>query len=366
MKITFVLPYAGLGGGVRVVACLGEHLRRRGHTVTVVSLPMRQPSLRERLRGLMRGRIIGRWRHHRPEEGFFATTGITHHVINRYRPVVDRDVPEADWVVGTWFETAYWVAKLSPAKGRKAMFIQQYDANIDPAQRERVDAMWRMPIPKIVCSQWLSDLGQTRFGTGPLPVVPNGIDTELFDALPRGRGHPPTLGLMYSPSPVKGLPIYLAVLEELRTTIPDLRIMAYGAGRPNPARIPPNCEFHLRPRQTEMKALYAKCYVLLCCSHSEGFHLPTHEAMACRCPVVSTRVGGPMDMITDGYDGFLAAPGDVAGLAAGVRQVLALGADDWVELSDRAYANARRYSWEKAAEQFEVALGGFAVSTLSP
>ena len=105
-----------------------------------------------------------------------------------------------------------------------------------------------------------------------------------------------------------------------------------------------------------MKTLYAQCDVWLCCSHSEGFHLPTHEAMACRCPVVSTRVGGPMDMITPGYDGFLAAPGDVEGLVAGVRQVLNLSDEDWLALSDRAYANARRYSWERAGEQFEMAL----------
>jgi len=365
MKITFLLGYAGLGGGIRVVACIGEQLRRRGHEVTVVSLPLRQPSFKERLRGLTKGRIIRRWRDHRPEEGFFTGTGITHHVISRYRPIVDRDVPDADWVIGTWFETAYWVEKLSERKGRKAMFIQQYDANIEPDKKDRVDGMWRMATYKIVCAQWLSDLGQERFNTGPLPVVPNGIDTDLFDAPPRKRGHPPTLGLMYSPAPVKGLPVYLAVVGQLRKIFPDLKIMAYGASQPNPARIPPNCEFHHRPRQAEMKALYAKCDVWLCCSHSEGFHLPTHEAMACRCPVVSTRVGGPMDMITHGYDGFLAAPGDVEGLVAGVRRVLALSDPDWVTLSDRAYANARRYSWEKAGGQFEMALSAPVVSTLS-
>ncbi|HEY9598179.1 MAG TPA: glycosyltransferase family 1 protein, partial [Cyanophyceae cyanobacterium] len=39
MKITFVLPFAGLSGGIRVVAIYAERLRKRGHDVLVVSLP---------------------------------------------------------------------------------------------------------------------------------------------------------------------------------------------------------------------------------------------------------------------------------------------------------------------------------------
>jgi glycosyltransferase involved in cell wall biosynthesis len=213
-----------------------------------------------------------------------------------------------------------------------------------------------MPIRKIVCAQWLSDLGRDSFGTGPLPVVPNGIDTGLFDAPPRARGDPPTLGLMYSRSPVKGLSIALEVIRQLRQEIPGLRVLAYGAEHPNPARLPPDCEFHHRPRQDQMRGLYARCDVWLCCSFSEGFHLPPHEAMACRCPVVSTRVGGPMDMIEHGGDGFLAEPGDVDGLVAGALRLLRMPAGDWLAFSERAYLKARGYSWAKAAGQFEAAL----------
>jgi glycosyltransferase involved in cell wall biosynthesis len=277
-------------------------------------------------------------------------------VIDRHRPIVDHDVPDADWVVATWFETAHWAAELSDSKGRKAVFLQQYEANIAPNRAEQVDEVWRMPIRKIACSQWLSDLGQQRFRTGPIPVVPNGIDTALFDAPPRRRGRPPTVGLMYSRSIAKGLPVAIAVLTQLREEIPGLRVVAYGAERPNPARLPPNCEYHFRPRQDQLKDIYAKCDAWLCCSHSEGFHLPPHEAMACRVPVVSTRVGGPMDMIEDGIDGFLVQPGDVDGLVAGVLRLFRCSEAEWSAMSERAYQKARRYSWEKAARQFEAAL----------
>jgi hypothetical protein len=39
MRIIFVLPYAGLQGGIRVIAIYAERLRRRGHTVTIISHP---------------------------------------------------------------------------------------------------------------------------------------------------------------------------------------------------------------------------------------------------------------------------------------------------------------------------------------
>ena len=40
MKITFILPHAGLSGGIRVVAIYADRLKKRGHNVTVVSLPL--------------------------------------------------------------------------------------------------------------------------------------------------------------------------------------------------------------------------------------------------------------------------------------------------------------------------------------
>src|SRR5579863_3234189 len=56
MRITFVLPFAGLSGGVRIVASYAEHLRRRGHEVLVVSTPPNRPGFMDSLRQFKRGR----------------------------------------------------------------------------------------------------------------------------------------------------------------------------------------------------------------------------------------------------------------------------------------------------------------------
>ena len=116
MRITFVLPAANLGGGARVIAMYAEHLRRRGHQILVVSTKKKVPHLLDRIKLFIKG--YGWWPSD-PGPSHFDGLELEHRVINRFRPVTDSDMPDADVVVATWWETAEWVAQLSPAKGAK-------------------------------------------------------------------------------------------------------------------------------------------------------------------------------------------------------------------------------------------------------
>jgi len=89
--------------------------------VFVISVPHRQPSMRQQVQWLLRGR--GWISPPENEPSFFDNLGVEHKIIDRHRPVEDKDVPDADVVAATWWETAEWVAKLSPSKGAKAYFI---------------------------------------------------------------------------------------------------------------------------------------------------------------------------------------------------------------------------------------------------
>jgi glycosyltransferase involved in cell wall biosynthesis len=57
-------------------------------------------------------------------------------------------------------------------------------------------------------------------------------------------------------------------------------------------------------------------------SEMESFGLAALEAMACGVPAVATRVGGVPELITDGEDGFLEAPGDIAAMSQRATQLL--------------------------------------------
>ncbi len=352
MKVTFVLPFAGLQGGIRVIAIYAHRLRKRGHEVTVVSIPFSMP-WRRKVKSLLLGRG---WPKTQSEGSHFDGVGVTHRVLEKDRPLVDSDVPDADVVVATYYPMAYSVLNLSRAKGAKAFFIQNYEME-DGKPNPKLDATWRMPMHKIVITKWLVKIAQEKFADPIVSLVPNSVDLDQFNAPPRGKRSVPTVGLLYATSWMKGCRTSLEALKQVARALPSLRLISFGAEHPGfDLRLPPYAEFHYRPPQEKLRELYAQCDVWLCGSAREGFGLPPLEAMACRCPVVSTRVAGPLDFIEEGVNGHLVHIGDVNGLADRLMDVLNLGQEDWTKMSDAAYGTATRFTWDDATDLFEKAL----------
>jgi|SRR5438874_3036392 len=353
MRVTFVLAYPGMSGGGRVLATYAERLQRRGHRVALVSQPQWQPDLARKLKSLLRGRG---WPKAEPEPSWFDGLGVPHRVLERVRPVTDADVPDADVVIATFWTTAHGVAALSPRKGAKAIFVQGYETS--PGQENpAIDAVWRLPLHKIVISNWLVAWAKERFGDADVHHVPNSVDTAQFYARPRGRQARPTVGMLYSRFHPKGTDVALSALQRVQERVPDLQPLAFGAERVAlDLPLPPWIEFHYRPPQDAIRSIYARCDVWLCGSRREGFHLPPLEAMACRCPVVSTRVGGPMDIVEEGVNGFLVEVEDAAALAERLLRVLAFDEARWTRMSDAALATASGYTWDDATTLLERAL----------
>jgi glycosyltransferase involved in cell wall biosynthesis len=354
MRISFVLPYVGMAGGIRVLAIYAERLHRRGHQVEVVSLPPARRSIRSKLKSLMMGHG---WSLEQPSESsHFDGLDVPHRVLERARPVVNGDLPDADVVLASFWRTGPWVAALSSAKGAKAIFLQGYETS--PGQEDpAIDAVWRLPLRKIVISHWMVELARQRFGDNDVLHVPNSVDLDQFHAPSRGKQPVPTVGLLYATIHLKGVDLSLAALRRVREHYPNLRVIVFGAepvmsGLP----LPDGAEFHYRPPQQHIRDLYAACDVWLCGSRREGFHLPPLEAMACRCPVVSTRVGGPLDTVIVGVNGYLVDVDDAIGLGNRVVEVLSASEAEWRRLSDGALATACRYSWDDATDRFEAAL----------
>ena len=353
MKIAFVLPSITLNGGVRVVAIYADRLKKRGHEVTVIAPPL-NPPLRRKVKSLILGRG---WPRKRFETSYFDGTGVAPKVLERYRPVTESDLGETDVVVATYYDTAHWVNRFSAARGAKAIFIQNYEVE-DGKTNSMLDASWRMPMHKITISKWLVDLARETFGDATVSFVPNSVDLKQFNAAARGKQSVPTVGFVYSQNWLKGCSTSLAAIKWLKAKLPNLRVISFGAEHPSfiKLRLPAYVEFHFRPPQDKLKDLYASCDVWMCGSNREGFHLPPLEAMACRCPVVSTRCGGPLDTIEEGVNGHLVEIGDWRALAARTLNVLNLEPNEWRKMSDAAYHTAVRYTWDDATGLFEKAL----------
>jgi glycosyltransferase involved in cell wall biosynthesis len=354
MRVTFICPAFDLSGGQRVVATYAERLRRRGHRVFVVAPPHPPASAREVVRSLLRRR---EWPA-RPTASHFDGTAVARRTLDRPRPVTDADVPDADVVIATWWETAEWMTGLSPAKGVKVHFVQDYEIWGGP--RERIDATCALPVPKIVVARWVGKLLTRRFGTPDVTLVPNSVDTAVFEAPPRGKQARPTVGLMYTTFRNKGCDISIAAFNAARREIPDLRLVAFGTNRPTTELpLPEPSEFRYRVPDGELSGLYARCDAWLFGTRVEGFGLPILEAMACRTPVIGTPAGAAPVLLARG-GGYLVRPEDPGAIAAAIVRVCRLPDAAWRAMSDAAYATATGYTWDDATDLFEGALAAAA------
>jgi glycosyltransferase involved in cell wall biosynthesis len=75
--------------------------------------------------------------------------------------------------------------------------------------------------------------------------------------------------------------------------------------------------------------------------------------MACEVPVVATRVGGVPEVVTDGADGYLVAPGDIESAARHAIEILSRP-DRGRAMGQQARVNARkRYCSNDVIPQYE-------------
>lgn len=342
-----------MSGGIKVVSIYARRLQAQGHSVVLVSPPLPAPTLRRRLSLLAKGANPFPPLH---LSSHLDGSGLDHHVLECWRPVTDADVPDADVVIATWWETAEWVARLGAHKGAKVYFVQGHEVFADlPVARCR--ATYRLPLHKIVVARWLKDVMRFEYGDANVDVVPNSVDHEQFQAPVRGKQSKPTVGFLYSSSEVKGVDAALSALAIVRRRVPALRVIAFGSERPGPVRpLPADVEFYFDPPQALIPKLYASCDVWLTASRSEGFNLTAMEAMACRTPVVSTRTGWPEEAIGTSYNGMLADVDDVEGLAQCVQKLIDMEDRHWRQISYNAQWTARAGSWDDSAAKFERAL----------
>ena len=358
MKITFVLEKADLAGGVRVVALYADALRRRGHEVVVVSTPAPTIPLKTSVKHLLRG--YGWPRIDRGTRSHMDDVDVEHRILKRYRPVTDTDVDDADVVIATWWETAQWVADLSPSKGAKAYFVQHDERAIynsdDTQNRNGVIHTWSLPMTKITIAHWLVDLLTPFSENAPVYLVPNSVDCDRFSAPPRDRSGRPTVGVMYYKGHYKGCDISLEAFNIARDQLPHLRLLCFGSHEPTEDMpLPDGAEFHLRPDQADIPGIYARCDAWLFGSRTEGFGLPILEAMACRTPVIGTPAGAAPELVGQG-GGFLVKPEDPVAMAEAILRLYDMPANAWRDMSNTARHIAEQYTWDDATTKFESAL----------
>jgi glycosyltransferase involved in cell wall biosynthesis len=155
----------------------------------------------------------------------------------------------------------------------------------------------------------LDSLVGSRICRGTLPVP---IDTENFrpdaEAVVPGR-----IGFSGRLSdPRKNVSLLLAAATKLVSEGNDITVDLIGVGREEmndliSSSSPLASRLNITPylAREDLAGHLAKLDVCVVSSHQEGLCIAALEAMACGCPVVSTRCGGPEEFVIDNETGFV-------------------------------------------------------------
>jgi glycosyltransferase involved in cell wall biosynthesis len=171
-----------------------------------------------------------------------------------------------------------------------------------------------------------------------IAVVPLGIDLEPFLTSVRHSGKfraglgisdaSPLIGIVGRIVPIKDHRLFCDAARLIATRQPGARFVVVGDGVSRTEIERYADTLGLTPRvvftgwRRDLPDVYSDLDVLVITSRNEGTPVAAIEAMASRCPVVATRVGGVPDLIEDGTAGLLVSYGDAAELSETVLRLL--------------------------------------------
>ena len=349
MRITFLLPEIELSGGVKAVFEFANHLHKRGHQVFVVwpLIPMRSGAKLFNFRNLASRakRTLQNLKKGSKVDWFELKANLI-----RVPTFAQRYIPEADVILATWWETAYYVSKYGKSKGEKFYLVQHYEVWGGP--KDKVDNSYRLGLKIIVNSTWLKNILEKNLRVPVEALILHAPDRDAFypeDNLKRNKS-PLRILIPYRKAKWKGTKDGILAFEIARERFPDIQLVMFGptAGKD----IPPYAEFHLRPSHSQLREIYNSCDIFVFPSHSEGFGMPPLEAMACKCAVVTTNVGAVPDYAIAGKTALVSEPRDVKGLA---QNIIRLIENEKLrkEIAENGYNYTKQFTWERATAELE-------------
>jgi glycosyltransferase involved in cell wall biosynthesis len=339
VKLTVLCPHLRIAGGVRAILTYADRLARRGHDVTVVV-----PGKRTWWGGVKEGE--------RPYWMGEFTPAIRW--VARWKP---GDLPDADAIVATAWQSAPTAAEAPSRAGARFYLVQHYES-LYHGDASAVDATYRLPLRKIVISTWLSDIMRERFASDA-EVIVTPVDPALFHrvAVTRPPGPPRVLMLQHDYA-WKGVSDGMEAVKQARDKGHALRLVGFGVKGPPRDGLTPYDEFHTNPPQDTLAALYSGSDIYLCPSWDEGLGMPSMEAMACGAALVTYDNGGSRDYALDGETALVAPRRDAVALGEALGRALGDPALRARLASAGQTLVTTAFDWERAVARMENLLAG--------
>ena len=210
----------------------------------------------------------------------------------------------------------------------------EFDGGIlDPALRTRpYQRFFNACVRRVDHIQCISEYTRQRmlaagYPDAQLRMIPNAVDLQRFAPGP-ARTHTLKVVFVGRLVPVKGLPVLLDAWRDVAARFPTARLVVAGDGVERGALVERARGLGIAERVDflgevgDVPAVLADAAVYVQPSHQEGMPNAVLEAMASGLPIVATRVSGNEDLVADGANGLLVAPGDAPALAEALGALL--------------------------------------------
>lgn len=198
---------------------------------------------------------------------------------------------------------------------------------------------WKQPMHIIAPSRWLGDCAResTLFRHWPISVIPNVLDTEIYQPLDRNFCRQ-AIGLPEGQQIIlfgalgaghdsrKGYDLLVRALQGLAFRVDTQNLLCVIFGQNSPKN-PPVLPFSIRwmgavHDDTTLALLYNAADVMVVPSRQENLPQTATESQACGCPVVAFDCTGLLDVVIHQETGYLARAYDTDDMAEGLRWVL--------------------------------------------
>jgi glycosyltransferase involved in cell wall biosynthesis len=353
VKIAFVLSsyYSVPSGGYKVVYEYANHLAREGNEVTVIYLRRLGRS------SLFRSFLTLFWmllhpavladEIKKPEVSWYSLHSSVKSV--RVTDLEARQVPDADAIFATRWTTASLVRECPHDKGAKFYLVQDFPPWT--GDKHELEQTWRLPLKKVVISNWLAELvTQAGVPKEDIVVIHDAIDHEHFRILNSIRGRAKRVVMLYSQHAFKRSDLGLAALLKCKNAVPNLQASLFGPARKRPAELPSWIEYHGNVSESDLIKLYNSASIYLCSSAAESFALPPAEAMACGCAVATTDCGGNREYAEHEKTALVSDPDDCASLVNNVLRLLS-DEDLRVKIALAGRDRISGFTWEESTQR---------------
>lgn len=200
-------------------------------------------------------------------------------------------------------------------------------------------------------------------GRGDVRLIPNGVPFQLIRRICEQTERMPGRVLFVGRlERMKGVDVLLAAFAEVvsgqRAAVSaHLRVVGDGSQKENLQRLAQDLgianrvTFVGRIPSDEVCREYAQAEIFAGLSRSEALGNVFLEAQAAGCAVVTTRIGGIVDVIADGSTGLLVPPDNPGAAAAAIERLLA-SPEERARLAAAGIEHAKNFNWNIIAEKY--------------